>query len=157
MTQLTEKKLVLILIAVCLGIFLYGNFISKFERVEESGEALLSAAGTRPNSQEKVIYLCRLGDEEIPSVQISEVTDATDQTTDVVARVNAGSEIEVTAAGAAAVWDYKAIAARSGESVIEILYAPGREHEDYEWVLTLADKNTFFKERVRDCTEVSDE
>lgn len=155
MKQLTEKKIVLTLIAACVFLALFGNSIRKIRQAEKAAEMSAPADVSRQASTEKVIYTCRLGDEEIPAVQIAEVTNG--QTTGIVARVSAGAGIEVAAPGAAAVWDYKALSAHAGDNLIEIVHAPGKELKDYEWILTLADENTFFRERVRDCTEVSDE
>ena len=110
-----------------------------------------------PDFKEKVIYTCRFTDEEIPAVQISEVTDDLGQVTATRARATFDEEIEITAPDVPPTWEYKSISARAGEHVIEVAYSPNGEHGDREWVLTLADENTYFKKRVRDCLEVSDE
>ena len=162
MKQLTERKLVLVLIAACLFILFQGYFTTPdSETVGEpeeafAGEEIESVNFTAPRSQESVIYTCRLGDEEIPAVRISEVKAANGQVTDTIARVDNGSGIKITAHGSAPQWDYKSVSADSGESVIEVAFSPLDKRQD-GWSLTLKDENTFFSKRVKDCMEVSDE
>ena len=104
-----------------------------------------------------MIYTCRLGEEEIPAVQILEAADENGQVTATIARAAVGDGIEIKTPGVAATWDFKSIAARSGDSLIKIAFDPDGARKDEEWILTLADENNYFKSRVRDCTEVSDE
>jgi hypothetical protein len=159
MKQQIEKKLVMVLIAGCLLFLFLGNSTTKSpDTGGEAEEAVVEPVYlTASRAQEKVIYTCRLGDEEIPAVQISEVTDSSGQVTATIARVSVDTEIEITARGAAPVWDYKSISARSEESLIEVAFRPDGKRQGFDWILTLADKNTYFSERVRDCMEVSDE
>ena len=162
MKQLTERKLALIIIAASLFILFQGYFTTPdSETINESeeaavGEKIESVNFTAPGAQqESVIYTCRLGDEEIPAVQISEVKDADGRVTETIARVENDSGIQITAHGAPQ-WDYKSVSARSGESVIEVAFSPLGKRRD-GWMLTLKDENTYLSERVKDCMEVSDE
>lgn len=166
MKYLTEKNLVLFLILACLVVLFYRRLetpsvdpaaapvsVSETEKSETEKTVPLSP----PLEREKVIYLCRLGNEEIPAVQILEITDADGQTLGVSARAAVGSGIEIKAPGAVPVWDYKSVSADSENNVIEVAYAPGGKNKGADWVLTLADENVSFSGRVRDCLEVSDE
>jgi hypothetical protein len=163
MKQLTERKLALIIIAASLFILFQGYFttpdsetISKSEKAL-AGEKIESVDFKAPGAQEEnVIYTCRLGDEEIPAVQIAEVKNADGQVTETVARVDNGSDIKITATGAAPRWDYKSVSAGSGESVIKVAFSPLGKRQD-SWMLTLKDENTYLNERVKDCMEVSEE
>jgi hypothetical protein len=158
MKQQIERKLIMVLIFACLVFFVLGGFSNKTsESAEESEDLIESVSLSAGQSQEKVIYICRIGIEEIPAVQISEVYDSNGLVTATVARVDAGSGIEVTAGGAAAKWAYKSVSARAADSFIEVAYKPDPTHKGYDWILTLADRDTYFSEPVKDCLEVSDE
>ncbi|HEY8561508.1 MAG TPA: hypothetical protein VIL74_14120 [Pyrinomonadaceae bacterium] len=157
----TQRKLALAIIAASL-IFLFNqsprNENDPFEAESERARgAAQTARESDGKTYETVIYTCRLADEEIPAVQISEVTDEQGNVAGTRARAAVRGGIAIEADGAPPAWDYKSIAARDGENLIEVAYAPEDAAGDREWVLTLADENTYLKKRVRDCTEVSDE
>jgi hypothetical protein len=161
MKQSTEKKLILILIAGCL-LFLFLEKLTApiAEKESEAGdpkETEQVAQFADSLSQRRVIYTCRLGSEDIPAVQIWEVKDADAPATTTFARVDAATEIEVTTHETSPIWDYKSISAHDGENAIEVAFIPEEKRAGFDWVITLKDKDTYFKQRVRDCTEVSDE
>jgi len=167
MKYLTDKKIALIIIAACLLILLHSKTADRNDEIVEdvyTEKAVKSAENPvepanlsplRPN--ERVIYTCRLADEEIPAVQISEVTDQNGRATAIVLRAAVGAGIEKAIQGTGADWDYKSIAARAGDKTIDIAYKPAGAPRDYDWVLTVSDHESFFRERVRDCMEISDE
>ena len=171
MKHATQKKLALAIIAVSLLFLFYRSTTIDFDPVE--GENNLtqrpteSSAGPSPNLNEpnlnepilneKVIYTCRFADEEIPGVQISEVTDDNGQILATQASAAYKDGLEITAPGVSPTWDYKSVAARAGNNVIEVAFDPQRGRSGDDWILTLAGENTYFQKRVRDCTEVSDE
>lgn len=159
MKRLINNKIIpVLIIAVALVLF-----AADFSRVASDNRREI---GTLPDNNiavpasrdhERVIYTCRLGDEEIPAIQIYEATNGDGLTTATIARAAVGDGIEVRTRGVAPVWDYKALSARSDDALIDITFAPEERRKGYDWVLTLADENTYFRSRVRDCTEVSDE
>jgi hypothetical protein len=163
MKQITEKRLIMALIAACLLILFQGYFTTQNIETADDSEAVIEEKAietvhfTASSSQANVIYICRLGNEQIPAVQISEVKDADGQVTETIATVDNGSQIEINARGAVPKWDYKSISARSGESLIEVAYSPHGNRQEDDWILTLKDENTYLKERVTGCMEVSDE
>jgi|GEM_PF-6588374 len=156
MKQLTEKILIMALFAGVLFL-LFGISMTK---TAATGDASIdvrdSVYTSAPVFEKRVIYQCRLGNEEIPAVRISEVSAPNGQAMQTIAHVDSDSEFEITARGAAR-WDYKSIVARSSDSRIEVAFKPNGATKGFDWILTLADKNTDFKKRVRDCMEVSDE
>lgn len=160
MKHLTERKLILVLIAGCLVFLLYRQLAEPTaEIVTETAppETATESAPLSSSSHERVIYTCRLGNEEIPAVQISEARSDDGQTTATIARASVGDRIEVTAVAEAPVWDYKAISAHSREDAIEVAFEPGNGKGGADWVLTLSDADTDVRKPVRDCQEVSDE
>ncbi|HEY0459437.1 MAG TPA: hypothetical protein VGC97_09895 [Pyrinomonadaceae bacterium] len=157
MKRFNGKKLIAFLIVG--GLFLLPDDWTAKTSVALADSATLTDAVnlSTPVAQKTVIYQCRLGNEEIPAVQISEIKIADGTVTGTAARVDADSGIEITAQGAAPAWDYKSVAARAGDSTIEVAFNPRGARRGFDWILTLKDKNNNFRKRVRDCMEVSDE
>lgn len=162
MNSRTEKIIVSSLF-FCAGLY----FLAGGAGVSEPEEYAPTPAGTlrqavetpAPASEwERVIYVCRLGDEDVPAVQIAQVETADGQVTATVARVSSVPPVEVAVPRTAPVWDYRAVSARGGASRIAIRYDPaGARAGDDEWILDLEDADATFRRRVRDCTEISDE
>lgn len=160
MKFLTERKFALLIIAVSLFFLLHTKTANWNDEIVENNysENTPAAAGVSPlQFNEQVIYTCRLANEEIPAVQISEVKDQNGRVIETVARAAVGSGIETAVQGVGASWDYKSIAARAGDKVIDVAYQPGGGRADYDWILSVSDNGGFFRQRVRDCMEVSDE
>lgn len=159
MRQPAEKSLVLFLIAAAL-LFLFdgGSIVPVTRVVGETNEAATAAAAAAAGpTREKLIYTCRIGEEEKPAVRIFEMIEADGVTPSVTARVGIGAGIEVKARGAVPVWSHKAVAARSTGALIDIVYDPRGGRRGYDWLLTLRDAKTVLVERVKDCAEISDE
>jgi hypothetical protein len=160
MNKLTEKRLLLAVIVAAGIIFLLNRNspVPDTANVGEKGSSETVIANFSPErSQERVVYICRLESEEIPAVQISEVRADNDRPAETIARAAAGSGIEITTLETAPTWDFKSISARSGNNIIEVAYDPAGGRDGDDWILTLANDNIYFRERVRDCQEVSDE
>jgi hypothetical protein len=161
MKQQTEIRLILVFIAACLVFLFLGKYtVQSPETVDEPAAAVSGEPVyfTNTGLHERVIYTCRLGAEKIPAVQISEVTDANGQPTGTTAQVRNETEFDLTARSAAVPkWDYKSISARADETIIDVAFSPQGRVDGNDWILTLADENTSFRKRVRDCAEVSDE
>lgn len=161
MKYLIDKKLALVIIAACLLFLLHSKTADR--HTNELAADRYPATAPEPvefspmRSNERVIYTCRLADEEIPAVQISEVTDRNGRATETIARAAIGTGIEKAIHGSGASWEYKSVAARSGDDLIDVAYEPAGGRDDYEWVLTIAGNEGAYSQRVRDCTEVSDE
>ena len=107
--------------------------------------------------QEKVIYTCRVGSEEVPALQIVEVRDWNGHYSGVAAHLTQPKEVHLMVSGARPEWDYSAISARSETDTIKISFQPKGQRDGYNWVLLLRGKETNFQQRVKDCGEVSDE
>ena len=161
MKRLIKKKTFPVLIIAGALLLFLSDFSFKSSSAERERDFLPGNINpilfSASQSHERVVYSCRLEDEEIPAVQISEGTDVDGRVIATIARVSAETGIEVIIPGIAATWDYKSISARSADAVIDVAFAPNAGQDGYDWILTLADKDAFFVRRVRDCTEVSDE
>ena len=156
MKQLTKKILIAGLFAGMLFLLFVIPTTKTAATADNSSDVSDSLYISAPVYEKRVIYSCRLGNEEIPAVQISEVRVRNGQVMQTIAHVDSNSEFEITARGSA-VWDYKSIAARSSDSRIEVAFKPNGGRKGFDWILTLTDKTTNFKQRVRDCMEISDE
>src|SRR5215204_7055705 len=150
MKQVIKKTLFAALFA---GLFFFvsDNSATKTAATVGSPDAVKDSLYiSAPVSEKRLIYTCRLGTEEIPAVQISEISAPNRQATQTIARIEAGSKVEITAHETAPVWDYKSISAHSGDTKIEVAYRPNAGRKRFDWVLTLTDKDTHIKKLVRD-------
>ena len=110
------------------------------------------------NTLERVIYTCRLGFEESPAVNVSEIQNSDGvKTQGVSVHVSGSQQVDLVIKGGKAVWDYKAVSAHVAGNSIQVIYDPDHGDAGYDWVLTIKNKDTSFIKRVRDCMEVSDE
>jgi hypothetical protein len=109
------------------------------------------------SSYEKVIYTCRVGAEAIPALQIAEVRDTNGSILGVVAHLTEPREIHFMVGGAIPHWDSSAVSARSENGKIEISYQPKGQPDGFNWILSLQGKERNLKQKVKDCSEVSDE
>ena len=170
MDRLTKKEIIVAVIALIM-LWIGVSFLPPNEPAAEkepaaagvsdiaepNGDNAAPAAQGNGEYHEKIIYTCRLGTEEIPAVQIAEVVNSVGENIAVTARVSGAQEMAVTVPSSRPVWDESAVSARSVNEQIIISHEPKRSPKDYDWVLTLMDNDTVFRERVRNCQEVSDE
>jgi hypothetical protein len=152
---------IIVISLIWLGVGYFQSMSSK--QSEESGMTFRTEETTESVSMsgspflKKAIYTCRLGQEEVPGVQIFELTNTGGESGGIGAEISGAEQLELIVPDAVPVWDYKALSATSEYKNIKISYDPINQKDQFDWVLTLSSENLFHTRRVRDCQEISDE
>jgi hypothetical protein len=106
---------------------------------------------------EKVICTCEGGSTRSAAVEIAEVKNLKGELLGVTAHVYQPEEAHLMIEGAVPKWDYLAVSAHSGTENIKIIHQPRKQSGGYDWVLVLKGERINLKQRVKNCTAVSDE